>query len=413
MSLFESASLVVTPNGTKASKLYAIKPTSGAGDLSVVRATTATRANSAGLIESVAVNVPRLDYTNSTCPSILVEPQRTNTFLYSEQLDNAYWDLFNSSVIANNSTAPDGNLTADKLLDTTSNSTHFFYKSFTLASDTTFSWFVKSAEYSKCSIENYSDGGKVVFDINNNLVVSSSGNFSNAKIESYANGFKRISATHTSTVSNKAIGLGLINNSNQDSFVGTGTSGIYVWGGQREAGSYATSYIPTTSASVTRNADVISKTGISSLIGQTEGTIFYDGFYGNNTDEVYLFLQASGSGSIENSIYLQKRPGSLISLYCWTNTIAPQVNIEGGSFTIGQRIKIAAAYKNNDFVLYVNGTQIGTDNLGNVPTCSNLNLATYGGLPTDENFIANKGSKISALWKTRLTNAELAELTTI
>jgi hypothetical protein len=65
MSLFESASLVVTPNGTKASKLYAIKPTDGSGDLSVTRATTATRVNSSGLIESVANNVPRLDYSNS------------------------------------------------------------------------------------------------------------------------------------------------------------------------------------------------------------------------------------------------------------------------------------------------------------------------------------------------------------
>jgi hypothetical protein len=75
MSLFESASLVVTPNGIKASKLYAIKPTDGSGDLSVVRATSATRVDANGLIESVATNVPRLDYTNGSCPSILVEPQ--------------------------------------------------------------------------------------------------------------------------------------------------------------------------------------------------------------------------------------------------------------------------------------------------------------------------------------------------
>jgi hypothetical protein len=68
MALFDDASLVVTPNGYKAGTLYSIKPTSGAGDMTVVRATTATRVNSAGLIESVAINVPRLDYTDSTCP---------------------------------------------------------------------------------------------------------------------------------------------------------------------------------------------------------------------------------------------------------------------------------------------------------------------------------------------------------
>ena len=72
MSLFDSASLVVTPNGTKASKLYSIIPTDGSGDLTVTRATTATRVNSSGLIESVANNVPRLDYLNSSFPTILL-----------------------------------------------------------------------------------------------------------------------------------------------------------------------------------------------------------------------------------------------------------------------------------------------------------------------------------------------------
>ena len=119
MSLFESASLVVTPNGAKASKLYAIKPTDGSGDLTVTRATTATRVNSAGLIESVASNVPRLDYTNGTCPSILVEPQRTNLVLYSEQFDNAAWLKSTASgtlnVTANYGISPDGTQNADRI----------------------------------------------------------------------------------------------------------------------------------------------------------------------------------------------------------------------------------------------------------------------------------------------------------
>ena len=118
MSLFESASLVVTPNGTKASKLYAIKPTDGSGDLSVTRATTATRVNSAGLIESVASNVPRLDYTNSTCPSILVEPQRTNISLRSQEFDNAYWVPQNVTLTTNNTISPNGTLDADAVVVT-------------------------------------------------------------------------------------------------------------------------------------------------------------------------------------------------------------------------------------------------------------------------------------------------------
>jgi len=82
MSLLTQASLVLTPNAVKASKLYSIIPSNGNGDMDVVRATTATRVNSLGLIESVASNVPRLNYDGS-CPSILVEPQETNLLLNS------------------------------------------------------------------------------------------------------------------------------------------------------------------------------------------------------------------------------------------------------------------------------------------------------------------------------------------
>ena len=83
MSLLTQASLVLTPNAVKASKLYSIIPSNGNGDMTVVRATTATRVNSSGLIESVATNVPRLNY-DGACPSVLVEPQRTNRLLNSD-----------------------------------------------------------------------------------------------------------------------------------------------------------------------------------------------------------------------------------------------------------------------------------------------------------------------------------------
>jgi len=85
MSILTQASLVLTPNAVKASKLYSIIPSNGNGDMTVVRATTATRVNSLGLIESVASNVPRLNYdVAGGCPSILLEPQRTNRLLNSD-----------------------------------------------------------------------------------------------------------------------------------------------------------------------------------------------------------------------------------------------------------------------------------------------------------------------------------------
>jgi hypothetical protein len=108
-SLLEQASLIVTPNAFKAGKLYSIK----GADLDVVRATSATRVNAEGLIESVANNVPRLDYTNGSCPSWSVEPQRTNLLLRSEEFDNASWSKSNVTITANQTNSPDGNLNAD------------------------------------------------------------------------------------------------------------------------------------------------------------------------------------------------------------------------------------------------------------------------------------------------------------
>jgi hypothetical protein len=86
MSLFDDASLVLTPNGVKSGKVYSIKPTDGVGDFDFTRASSATRVNSDGLIETVSTGVPRLDYTNGSCPSLLLEPQRTNLYLNSETL---------------------------------------------------------------------------------------------------------------------------------------------------------------------------------------------------------------------------------------------------------------------------------------------------------------------------------------
>jgi hypothetical protein len=140
--------------------------------------------------------------------------------------------------------------------------------------------------------------------------------------------------------------------------------------------------------------------------------LFYDGYYGNNGDEVYLFLQASGSSFVDNSIYLQKHPGGQIRFVVVTGS-TQIVFIAGGSYSIGDRIKIAAAYKANDFVLYLNGTQIGTDTSGTPPTCANVQLASYAGLPTTETFIAEGGTNATALWKQRLTNTQLAELTSL
>ena len=92
MSVFyDLASLVLVPSGYKASKVYAQNPLTADGQLTFSRASTATRVNASGLIETVASNVPRLDYLGSTCPKSQLDPQRVNSALYSSEFDNAAW----------------------------------------------------------------------------------------------------------------------------------------------------------------------------------------------------------------------------------------------------------------------------------------------------------------------------------
>jgi hypothetical protein len=405
MSLFDSASLVVTPNGVKEGKLYSIKPTDGSGDLSVTRATTATRVNSSGLISSVATNVPRLDYTNGTCPNILVEPQRTNTYLYSEQFDNAFWLKNNLTVTANQTTAPNGTNTADKVSDTiATNFDHIFNytMSFTSGTAYTASFYVKNVDigyFGMMFIPNaFGTRKDVIFNITNGTIMRQDAGIT-ASITSVGNGWYRCVATATATVTTVTpYGLFVGPTASPTSMVYTNTvvKSLYLWGAQLEAGAYPTSYIPTVASSVTRNADVISKTGISSLIGQTEGTLFLDFYYTGLADN-HMIINDS---SFTSYIYINSQNAG--QLWGQIQNIGIQFSMSASA----GRYKCALAYKSGSSAFYVNGTQVGT---------SATTFSLSGNIATLDYTISTPKNNInsSALWKTRLTNAELATLTTI
>ena len=368
---------------------------------------TTTAAVSVGPVSGL----PRLDYLGSTCPKLLLEPQRTNSVPYSEQIDNASWSKLNTTVSANQAVSPDGTTSADLVYPTTTGTDRLIEKAIgaTIGQTWTSSFFVKASGFSWVLI--YSP----------NLVAcwfnASTGTFGTvgagvtAIVLGQVNGFWRVSFTETVPSAIAYFYAGVADANGSIVATTSGTNGILIWGCQLEQGSYATSYIPTLTTTVTRVADAASKTGISSLIGQTEGTVFYDGFYGNEINEVYLFLQKASSSGVDDSIYIQQSSGA-IALNVYSGA-TQQTFIIGSNPTVGQRIKIAAGYKANDFVLYVNGTQIGTDTSGAVPTCDTLQVGSYRGTPTAANFIAVKGINEALLFPTRLTNAQLAELTTL
>ena len=155
------------------------------------------------------------------------------------------------------------------------------------------------------------------------------------------------------------------------------------------------------------NADLsIETVRISSLIGQTEGTLFVDFVYKGlpiNPSTVHTFaslgLQTSGNSSISVSAYSS-------TLYGRVNiSTTIQASINFGTLVLGNRYKCALSYKNNDVIFYVNGSLIGADTNATIPALSDLYLQNANNNSKNINSVQ--------LYKTRLTNAELATLTTL
>ena len=401
-SLLQSASLLLIPSGYKGGKLYAEIPTNGNGDLTWTRTSTAIRTNSSGLLESMGSGVPRLSYMYGSCPSALLEPQRTNLALQSTI--TSFGTAGNSNVWINGTANPasinqtegiTGQQNGTKYTKTTGNTTQdFFYKvTVPVTSGTTYtvSGYIKLGTASNAVIViNNSSGWNTVSG--GSIVCSTANGFSTSS-------WKRFQLTivgpSTGTI-NVHYGY------HQETGVTAQADGTFFLDGlQVEAGAYATTIIPTTSATATRVADSAVKTGIGSLIGQTEGVIYCDVYLDVRQSYTY-FAIAPNLGSVSTYIGIGF---NATTLQFEVVNSGVQCSISYSNSSTG-RFKIAAAYKANDFVLYVNGAQIGTDTSGTVPTCSQIGLFNYD---TSQSMRYNQ----VALFPTRLTNAELATLTTL
>jgi hypothetical protein len=431
-------SLLIVPARFKSGKLYSQLPTSGAGDFTVTRATTATRVNASGLIESVASGIPRLDYFASGgtvgCPALLVEPSAQNLAFHSTDWTNN-WNGGSSSgttVITNSaiSLAPDGTATANEIYPTSGNTFHVRASNSTTAvtyvSGTVYtqSAFFKAGVGVGTRIQltytsaRFSQNGYANFDLIAGTVLVVSGTTADtnraARIENYGNGWYRCSYTATCTSAGTGVGVipGLISASGDTrnpTFSGTVTDYLLGWGAQLETGSVATSYIPTTTGSVTRNADLIFTSGaVSGAIGQTQGTIYAEVDIKNLTNGTRIF--AISDGTQANRIALLFNTTNRIRLLA-TVTSATQADINTATNQPAGIYKIAVAYALNDYALYINGEQIGTDATALVPACSSVFLGTLetgSGLSSLNDRILD-----GALYTTRLTNAELQALTSL
>jgi hypothetical protein len=418
-------SLILVPARFKTGKLYTpLATTSGgvvlgaSGDFNVTRATTATRVNASGLIESVASGIPRLDYPlGGGCPALLVEPSAQNLALQSEAF-NTTWsririNAFGSGSVANTTGTldPYGTNLADYLQeDTSASDTHRMNQSIAVVSGTTYSMtcFLKSAERFQVGLYVF-QGGVERYTIFNLASGTATATNATGGIENYGNGWYRCRTTFTATASGTlSPGIYLCDDSGNLAYTGTGTKGLYAFGFQFETGSIATSYIPTTTAAATRNVDQITVSdAVSGCIGQTEGTLYAEvdmrvipqfivpiSIDVGTVDE-YLILAANSDGAFR--VVIKKSTGSQTQL------------IISSSNPVGV-YKLALAYKNGDYALSINGaTPLTSSDSTNYPTGTfsrvHLSLQAYG--------VGLCRTRAAALYTTRLTNAQLQALTTL
>jgi hypothetical protein len=376
----------------------------------------------AAVYEGITDNLPRLDYSGgASCPSLLLEPSRTNLITQSEYFSSADWTKTAINVTDNAVTSPEGIANAAKLVETTANSVHQINQSHSLSgNDYSFSVFVKKAERRYVSLV-FSDQARYLsqhtFDLEDGVLTDSfdyGGVTSTFVPEDYGNGWYRLTLSSSyASWSGSVIPRFYIENTATPSqppannYVGDGTSGIYIYGFQLEAGIYPTSYIPTYGTSASRAGDNPYNTSATSVIGQSEGTLFVE----FTRDELAAYTQrvlTLSDGTTSNVIGFQLAQANSLTFYCIDGGVASAVITKSSATTANQKVKLAAAYANNDFVFYVDGVQVGSDSSGSVPSTSQIKLnRPTGGTP----FIGDLHQVL--LFKTRLTNAELAALTTI
>ena len=376
------------------------------------RASSATVVNKAGLIETVGSGEPRIDFNNDAKGALLLEPQRSNLITYSEAFDNAYWTKSAVS-LTDGFISPDGSLNAFKLVESATNAVHRINSPFagiTTATPHTFKVYAKAGESSKIGFrENASTANYATFDLSLGTVLDSDS--LTTSIKEVSNNWYEISYTFTSG-SSEIMAIYVLSDSYTTgspelAYLGDGTSGVYIYGAQLEQGSYATSYIPTSGSAVTRLADNAYQQSATQVIGQSEGTMFIE-FIPKDSSTLQILYQAKNSSGTVGQVDIRLQSGLIRALANDGGVL--QFFINGGSYTVGTKYKVAIRYKLNDSKLYVNGTDSGSDTSCSF-TSSSLDQVSFA--DSLSSFLPSVDIIDARLYNTALTDSELAILTTI
>lgn len=370
------------------------------------RTTTATRVNRNGLIEEVQSGVPRIDFSNGD-GSLLLEPQRTNLESNSELLGT-----YSNAIIrlANNTTSPEGLINANKIVEAATTDRHELYSDSIGFNGTThtISFFAKADErrYISAFVGGNPATGGATFDLQTGTISQTSGG-TTANVEDYGNGWYRCSFTTTYSITSQVYLCMRTTDSNVgvESYTGDGTSGFYIWGLQVEAGSYATSYIPTSGSAVTRNqedmdtvfSNAISTDGNASYFIHLEGS----NYSSNMTSQGASFNFTGGdyiAYNVNNSGYHRIRAN-----------IDGNANYYATDVYKTEEAKILTIINGTNIKVFVNGVEKKDETLVGTP-----DLASASGFTTSvSDALGELPITQIMLFSTALTDEEAIALTTL
>jgi hypothetical protein len=389
-------------------------------NVTFTRGTTATFVGSDGLIQTAAINAPRFDYDPVTLAAkgLLIEEQRTNLLTYSQDFTNALWVATASAKTSTNNLDPAGTSTALLITANGASTAHYLNGgtgiSYTSGTTYTASAYVKAGSTSFAQItlptSTFGAGQYANFELTGSGSVTASAG-GTASIVPAGDGWYRVtfSAAATATASTAGFFLVFIANGTAGRLsVNTSTDTLYFWGAQLEAGSFATSYIPTVASQVTRSADVATMTGtnFSSWYNQSEGTLLVEADQNAATGSNARAVSAN-NGSVNESIQLAVIASGLQSYGEIRAGGVVGFSVVNGAISLGSPFKIALGYALNDTILSTNGTNSSVDTSVAVPTVTLLNIGTNAG---GGNAINGHIRQI-AYYNTRLSNNQLQGLT--
>jgi|TARA_R110001592_G_scaffold20902_4_gene84481 hypothetical protein len=389
--------LKLIPSGYKYEKVYNVLPTSGIGDFSFTRATKATRVNSRGLIEAIETGIPRLDHYNGSCPSLLLETQRTNKVSTSNDFNGSGWSLSYLNATPNQLVSPDGTLNASKLeMNGNGHLRNNLEASFNIGY--AYSIFIKKGNSRFITIRSvfFTQSFNVGFDLDTLTAET------NGKIENYGNDWYRLSISkNISTDADKSGFFYVYLPNSLGSQTSVNGNYAYFYGGQIEDGNFISSYIPTINSAVTRLKETVNNSGNLNTIANTNTVVlkFIPMGFDNNFYELLRFSDGT------NQIALEGFSTNLYNVFGDGLTASGMVNgglqLNEGSINI-----ISFSYSGTSLRFSHNGNTIFTTTpTANLPTITEISHSLGGLIPI----------KILALdvYNEFKTQQELNSLTTI